>query len=110
MTVYRCGGIKPHQIKETVERALEDHPKGAVIDGFLPACRAYQQPIVFMYFLGFEYMAYFEKPGLVTGPSGVVTKHEYVEAIKSAYLAKYIEYLENHCRIYSAFTNWGELE
>jgi hypothetical protein len=110
MTVYRCGGVKPHQIKETVDRILKDFPDGVVIDGHLPAVNAYQEPIAFMYFLGFDVLSYFEKPGLMTGPSGVITYHKLIEPIKSAYSAKYLEYLDNHCRIYSAFTNWGELE
>lgn len=110
MTVYRCGGVTPRQIKETVERVLLDFPDGAVIDGDLPSISACQQPIVFMYFLGFDVLAYFDKPGINKGPTGVVAKEEHLEAIKSAYSAKYLEYLESHCRIYSAFTNWGEQE
>jgi len=110
MTVYRCGGVNPHQIKETVERVLRDFPHGAIIDGNVPSVNAYRQPIVFMYFLGFDIQAYFNRPGINKGPTGVVTKEEHLEAIKSAYSAKYLEYLESHCQIYSAFTNWGELE
>lgn len=110
MTVYRCGGVKPHQIRETVDRVLRDHPHSMVIDGHLPAVSAYQQPVVFVYFLGFDILGYFQKPSLVEGVTGVVTKLEYLGPLKSAYSAKYLEYLENHCRIYSAFTNWVEVD
>lgn len=102
MTVYRCGGVSPRLILEAVKRALHDFPAGVVVDGHLPSTSGRSQPIVFMFFLGFEILAYFAKPGLMTGPTGVVMRLADLDRLKEAYLNNYTDHLENNCQVYTA--------